>query len=1108
LSSRPLFRIIEASDAAERLREASAWVAARLERGGVLIVSASRGAADDLARSIAIARGSVTGLHRFSFAQLAARLAAPVLAGRGIAPSTPIGSEAVAARATFEARRDDDLDYFTPVAGTPGFPRALARTLHELTLARVEPAALRQLPLGGADLAALLERFEDQFSAASATDRAALFEAAARSVEPFVSRHPLLLLDVPMESAVEFHFAKRLIGSAPEALLTVPFGDLATLDRLEGEAWPIEVLEPPGSSDLTSLKRHLFARRQPPIREAQGDVRLFSAPGEERECVEIARRILAEARTGVRFDEMAVFLRSPREYVGLLEHAFERAGIPAWFDRGTRRPHPSGRAFLSILSCAVERLSALRFSEYLSLAQVPGPGPESARRLEPESARGPQPLAGRLPFEPLVGADDAMREFAKSGPAVEEPEPAPVGGGVLERDVDAAVVDGMLRAPWKWEQLIVESAVIGGDPRRWHRRLDGLAEQFQQQIREEAREDPDSPRLLRLGRDLRNLRHLCDFALPVVDELAAWPASATWSEWLDRFEALAPRVLRKPARVLRVLAELRPMGAIGPVTLEEARDVLSDRLRTLDEHPPAHRYGRVFVGSPHQARGRAFRVVFVPGLAERMFPQKPREDPMLLDEEMREPLGAGLPVQDDRAKTERLLLRLAVGAANERAWLSYPRIDLSGARPRVPSFYVLDIMRAITGRIPNHEAMQREAAAAGQARLDWPAPPDPSTAIDQVEHDLSTLRSLIEAPDRSAVRGHGHYLLRLNDALRRSVTVRWARNRSRWMPQDGIVRVAPATKPMLDRQRLGARPYSLSALQKFATCPYQFFLSAIYRMEPNEEPEPLQRMDPLTRGALFHEVQAGFFRELRAQGRLPLELEHVNDALGVVDRVLAEVAADYHERLAPAIERVWNDEVAAIGRDLRVWVRKLPEAREWTPEYFEFSFGLADAGRDPRSVRDPVRIDGRFLLRGSVDVVETRAGSRELRVTDHKTGRDRTTPRTVIGGGSILQPVVYSLAVEQILGRPVAAGRLFYCTAPGGFTERVIPLNDSSRRAGIVALEIVDRAIELGFLPPAPADRACAWCDFRSVCGPDEPRHVARKPADRLGDLNALREMP
>ena len=1109
MSRHPSLRIIEGSDAAQRLSEARAWVSARADGPGVLVVSASRGAADDFARSVALARGGAIGLHRFSFAQLAARLAAPVLAGRGIAPVSYIGGEAVAARATFEAARDEGLAYFGPVARTPGFPRALARTLQELMLAGVGAEPLRDLPLGGSDLALLLERFEEQFAAASATDRGTLFRAAAEASGTY-REYPLLLLDVPMESAVEFEFGRTLIDAAPDVLVTIPFGDLATYDRFIGAGLRPHVLEPPGASDLTALKRYVFATKQPPDREPTGDVRLFSAPGEDRECVEIARRILDEARRGVPFDEMAVFLRSPREYVGLVGQALSRAGIPAWFDRGTGRPHPSGRAFLALLGCAVERLSAVRFAEYLSLSQVPDAG-------APAAAPSPLPVDDLfsgfsatlpIPDEPdelaaHLPASESGRADASTSPASNVADKVGSSG-----DGAAPVVAGTLRAPWKWEALIVESAVIGGDPRRWHRRLAGLAAEYQQKKQEEAREDPDSPRVLRLERDLANLAHLREFALPVIDTLASWPAAATWGEWLTHFASLAPRVLRRPARVLRVLGELRPMSAIGPVSLEEVRQVLGDRLRTIDEHPPAHRYGAVFVASPHQARGRAFRVVFVPGLAERMFPQKPREDPMLLDAEMRVPLAAGLPVQNDRAKTERLLLRLAVGAATDRLWLSYPRIDVAGARPRVPSFYVLDVMRAIAGRIPRHEELQRQALLEGGAKLDWPAPARPADAIDDLEHDLATLRQLIEAPDAAAVKGQAHYLLRLNDALRRSVTARWARARFRWLPQEGLVRVTPAIKPMLESQRLGARPYSLSALQKFATCPYQFLLSAVYRLEPNDEPEPLQRLDPLMRGALFHEVQAEFFRSLQAHGRLPLQPADVAYAIRLVDRTLAGIAAEHRERLAPAIDRVWREEIASIGRDLRVWVRRLPDSGEWTPAYFEFSFGLSDEGRDPRSVSEPVTIDGRFRLRGSIDLVETRHGGAQVRITDHKTGRNRSSPKTVIGGGGILQPVLYAMAMEQVLSRPVVSGRLFYCTAAGGFTEHEIPLNDTTRRAGLEALEIVDRAIELGFLPPAPAPRACTWCDFRAVCGPDEEKHAARKPADSLGDLTALREMP
>jgi CRISPR/Cas system-associated exonuclease Cas4 (RecB family) len=1082
-SPRPL-HIVQSSEASARLRHAERWVEARLDRGA-LIVGSSRGAADDLARTIAVSHGALAGVHRFSFAQLAARFAAPVLALRGVAPATRIGSEAVAARVIFDARRE--MTYFASVAATPGFPRALARSLHELQMAAVQGDRLRALPLGGSDLARLLDGFEDQFGEAAAAGRAALFATACEGANA-LSRLPLLLLDVPMESAVEFAFARHLIAAAPETLITVPFGDLATLAHLESLSVPIETLVPSGDSDLSALRRSLFSTRQPLERRSRGDVQLFSAPGEGRECVEIARRILQEARGGVRFDEMAVFLRAPREYRGLLENAFDRAGIPAWFDRGAQRPHPSGRAFLAILSCAVERLSAIRFAEYLSLAQVPD--------------TDPQPLA-----ENLAPADDFVGGFLGGSSPSEAAETAPAEQGRV--DDSAPVVEGGLRTPWKWERLIVEASVIGGDPQRWRRRLDGVRAAYDKHIEEERRrEDPESPRLASIERDRRNLAHLTEFAVPVIERLASWPAAATWGEWLQRFRELAPVVLRSPARVHHVLDELRAMSAIGPVSLEEARDVLADRLRTFDEQPPADRYGRVFVGSTQQARGRSFKVVFVPGLAERLFPQKLREDPLLLDNEMRAPLAAHLAVQDTRAKTERLLLRLAVGAATDRLWLSYPRLDVGGARPRVPSFYVLDVMRAVLGVIPHHEILQHEAATAGGARLDWPAPADPATAIDDLEHDLATLRRLIEAPDPVAVRGHAHYLLALNPALRRSVTRRWARARSRWLPQDGLVRVTPAIAPMLGTQRLGARPYSVSALQKFASCPYQFVLSAVYRFAPLEAPAPLQRLDPLMRGSFFHEVQARVLRRLRAEQRLPLTPPAVPEALRFLDSTIGSTAAAYKERLAPAIDRVWRDEIAAIGRDLRVWIRKLPEAGPWTPEYFEYSFGLDDEGRDERSQREPVRIDDRFILRGSVDVIETRPGSPELRITDHKTGRNRTTPRMVIGGGTAMQPVIYGLAIEKILQRPVREGRLFFATTAGGFAEHPVPLSDTNRRAALEALEIIDRAIELGFLPAAPAERACAWCDFRSICGPDESRHVGRKTADRLVDLTALRGMP
>jgi hypothetical protein len=409
--------------------------------------------------------------------------------------------------------------------------------------------------------------------------------------------------------------------------------------------------------------------------------------------------------------------------------------------------------------------------------------------------------------------------------------------------------------------------------------------------------------------------------------------------------------------------------------------------------------------------------------------------------------------------------------------------------------------------VPDHRVLASDAADEGGASLAWPAPADPDRAIDDLEHDLAVLKPLLDSREPAAVRGRAHYLLGLNDALRRSVISRWARGRPAWAPADGLIRIAPGTQAALDTNRLHRRPYSLSALQRFSVCPYQFLLATVYRLQPWDEPEPLVRMDPLTRGSLFHKVQAEFYRAMQASGALPVVHAGVAGAMAALDVVLDRVAAEYAEKLAPAIDRVWRDEVGELRRDLGIWVQKLADGGAWHPAYFEFSFGLNDEGRDPRSLPDPVVVAGRFILRGSVDLIEHRADLDVLRVTDHKTGKNRSNPDLIVGGGATLQPVLYSLAVEQGLGKKVVEGRLFYATTAGGFADHRIPINDYTRGQGLEVLTIIDRSVEMGFLAAAPADRACTWCDFRPVCGPREQERTGRKSKDRLADLQALRGM-
>lgn len=1076
---------------------------------GVLVVGATRASADEFVLRAVRERGALFGVSRASFAELATKLALPVLAERLVSPGGALGAEAIATRAAFDAHAAGELPYFGPVADLPGFPRAAARTLAELQLAGVDALAVAGVAHVGADLAALLVRADAEAHLAGAVSRAGTWAAATDRVRTVPGALPaphVLLLDVAITSAAERALLAAVVGASSSVLATVPSGDAAT--EAACVACGALVQGPHAAaadaSALTRLQTYLFAADTPPIGDLDDTVEVFSAPGEGREAVEVVRRVLQEADAGVPFDEMAVLLRAPHAYMGLLEHAFARAGVPAWFERGTRRPDPAGRAFLALLACAHEDLSARRFAEYLSLGQVPPQGSGSALGAGPND----QPrTAWEVPADDLTSSVVPPADRAEDPAPIDEAPPAAEGDG-------RGVVAGSLRAPWRWEELLVEAYVIEGFD-RWQRRLPGLRKEYDRRLRELADEDTDSPRLLALRRDREELQHLEDFALPIVAALDTWRQPRSWGEWLRAFDLLVPRVLRQPARVLRVLGEMAPLGTVGPVGLREVREVLAPRLLTLTHEPPRRRHGRVFIGTPNAARGRRFRVVFVPGLAERIFPQRLREDALLLDARRVE-LDARLAVADTRADDERLQLRLAAGAAVERAYLSYPRLELSESRPRVPSFYVLDVLRATTGAIPRYKTLSDQAFRSGNASLSWPAPSDPARAIDDMEHDLAVLLPLLRTPaaDQGRTDGRARYLLELNPSLRRSVVERWSRWQPKWSPADGLIRVQPLTADALARQRLTARPYSLTSLQRFAACPYQFQLSAMYRLSPLEEPAPLQRLDPLTRGSLFHEIQTAFFRALQKNGMLPVTAARQAAARQMLEWAIGEVTQKAFDDLAPAIERVWRDEIHDLRRDLRLWLERqlVDDAARWVPERFELAFGLPpDETRDPASTLDPAKVgEQQFLLRGSIDLVERRIDGAALRVTDHKTGKNRTTPATIVDGGRVLQPVLYAVALEAITGETVEEGRLSFCTTAGQFTERTIALDSHIRRRGIEVLEIVDRAIQHGTLAAKPGQAygraACDFCDFRPVCGPDEPRRTGRKPA--VADLDALRRMP
>lgn len=1146
-------RIVTSSSNQRRLEAAQEYLESLLGHSEILVLGPTRGAVDDLVRAHAdrpdAFPGAFYGVHRLTPIQLAASLATERLASANLAPISRLGIEALAARSVYECR--SELGYFNSIADTPGFARALGATLSELRLEGVEGPRLAATGAPGGDLARLLACYEKELAARSLADLAVIFELATRAAADHSTHRflglPVLFLDVSAEFARERAFLAAVARKCPAVLATTLAENeegVATLEqvlgmkaeRLDSDAalsaqppgGPLQPAEGSPQSSLERLRRRLFSTEPAPLRALDASLEFFSAPGEGLECVEIARRILSAAESCVAFDRMAILLRHPNAYLPLVEDALRRAGVPGYFTAGTIRPDPSGRAFLALLDCAAEGLSASKFAEYLSLGQVPTvdqsggpPEPVGAWVAPEDEIQFSFKFPGGAGIPPEVPRTSGASPASPSGPDSAERLATPLGERIRaltesssvagppalpqpETD-ESPVVQGTLRAPFGWEQLLVDAAVIGGRD-RWSRRLGGLKAEYTFQLQQLA--DEDEGRREHLQRQLERLGHLERFALPVIDFLDALPKRARWGEWLRALGPLAEMALRRPESVLSVLSELEPMGEVGPADLNEVRQVLSERLSFLRREPPTRRYGRVFVGSIEEVSARSFEVVFLPGLAEGVFPRKPLEDPLLLDE-YRKSMDLGLALQEKRLRRERLLLRKAAAAARSRLCVSYPRMDTVQGRARVPSFYALEVLRAAEGRLPALRALEKRAAEASGARLGWPAPQEPKDAIDDAEHDLALLEQLLHQPGQD-VKGHARYLLEVNENLARSLRTRAARWKKSWSGADGIVDPDTSTLRVLATQRFTARSYSPSALQQFAACPYRFLLYAIHRLGPREEALPIEKLDPLTRGALFHAVQFEVFGELERAGLLPVTEENLAGAMGVVDRVLDRVAARYEEDLAPGIPQIWKTEIEDLRTDLRGWTRQLVRVHaEWLPIRFEYAFGLPlGRERDPKSSPgEAVILDG-VRLRGSIDLIERHRTRDALRVTDHKTGKVPHQPPASVGAGEVLQPVLYGLTAQKLLGSKVESGVLYYCTQRGGYQQVEVPMSAAAEERVRYVMETIEGAIETGFLPAAPREGACLFCDYRMVCGPYEERRTKLKPRDRLDALERVRCLP
>ncbi len=471
--------------------------------------------------------------------------------------------------------------------------------------------------------------------------------------------------------------------------------------------------------------------------------------------------------------------------------------------------------------------------------------------------------------------------------------------------------------------------------------------------------------------------------LAQIDEAAGhWPRQGPFEEhraalgslleaW-DLVGRLGISELMRQREILRSFGEqLDAVATVaGPDPLERAL-----ALRLLEDALDAAR-------PEYQPRGEAVRVVPVGemygleaghvlllGLAEGRFPALASSPTLLRAGEIQRCEQRGAPLQEPLAERRRRSLEAveaALGAATRGLYLSYAEIDAEGG------------VQAASIRLRQ----------LGEPQPLTPAAPDEVSRVALSRQEAGEL--LAQAAGRARDIG-------ADAALPFALLAAHAEACGQGAHLGGL-----AGSPEEERVQAFSGPFTVTALERRAACPFMAFAHDVVRIEPEQR----TGFDPAARGALVHQV----LRELPELAP-PGAAQH-----GIVAQLVEQAAEQIGVLPKDSPQgRSLRDELAAeVLRTARlVW----EEGRRsgFHPAGREVAFGRR--GELPALT---VRLDdGReVLIEGRIDRLDRLDGW--VRVVDYKVRRRQPFSFARVFNGLDLQIGAYALAAAQGGGRPVA----------------------------------------------------------------------------------------
>jgi len=686
---------------------------------------------------------------------------------------------------------NQELPFYQPIVGTPGFLTAMGDVIAELKRARVLPEALEDLERQGMrEIGLVYDEFQNRLQSIPWTDREGLSGLAIEAL----GGDPDLLADMPLIAVdgfdsfetAQLEALAALAGQVERLVVTLPGSleaDRAAFRRFRrplarlSEALPeaaLEELEHPNKlpAALLQLEAALF---EPEVEdpknghhqiEAGGVIEMIEAHSPADESREAMRWIKARlVRDEIALEDCAVIAPDATRYGPLLRRAAAEFGVRLRFTHG--RPlnmAPSVSALMDLLELSRsnwprrQTLQIVR-SPYFNLAEW---GLESGDALKLDAASH----AGQV-VEGLDQWEQALTRLVQAESSESERgDPAPFS--VPKGESAARLLAGL-------QALAKHLAPSAARPTsRWVEWLENLLDELE--FPERTSDERDHPAFLRLRETLRAL---------VLGEIAAGELELAYGEFLDELHT-----------------------AVEAATYRGEQPLFEPAVNVL---------------GPLEARGGRYQAVVVMGLSEGLIPVVEREDPFL-DEATRAALG----LEPRLGLEQGGLFYQAVTRADSKLLVTRPYLADDGEAWQASPFWrtVEQILADPPRRIQPEAHRPLQEAGSPQELIFW--------GVRRSGMPASLLKPHQERWEQLQ---HAQQILRARDDPEPAG------------PYEGDL---AAQREELEGNFGPEHLWSPSRLETYGTCPHMFYSSYLLGLEAREP--PTAGLDAAQLGLILHEV--------------------------------------------------------------------------------------------------------------------------------------------------------------------------------------------------------------------------------------------------------------